>query len=209
MVLPLIAGALTLATEFGPGLVRLIAGDGAGDVADKVVQVAKDVTGAAAPDEAAALARANPELAAELRKQLTTLEVSLEQTRLVEETKRLQTVNETIRTEARSDDSYVRRWRPTWGYLTGWSWFIQSIAIAVAIVWSCVDAGNGNQILTGLASLIAALMPMWAVALAMLGINIQARSRDKQVAAGQEPPSGLIGSLVGSMRPGRPADPPG
>ncbi|MEQ8394962.1 hypothetical protein [Thalassobaculum sp.] len=81
---PLIAGAIALATEFGPGLVRMLAGDKAGDVAEKVSSVAREVTGLASDDEALALVRADPVKAAELRQRLAELEIDLERAYLAD-----------------------------------------------------------------------------------------------------------------------------
>jgi hypothetical protein len=84
MVFPLIPLALSLAAEFGPGLVRRFAGDDAADVADKVIGAAKAVTGTDDPAEAVALARANPELAAKLRERLVELDIDLEKAYLAD-----------------------------------------------------------------------------------------------------------------------------
>lgn len=189
MVFPaLIPLALGIASEFGPGLVRMLAGDKAGEVADQVVSVAKSVAGADTPDEAAAIARANPEVAAKLRQALAETEVQLEQTRLQEETKRLQEVNETIRTEVASDDKYVRRWRPTFGYVAAASWGFQMMAVSWLIVSQPQYAG---EIITAMSSLTV----IWSVFLAVVGVNVHARSRDKAVAAGSVPQS-AIQSLI-------------
>lgn len=84
MVAPLIAGAVALAAEFGPGLIRMLAGDKAGDVAEQVSAVARDVTGAGTDAEALAMVRADPAAAAELRRQLAALEVELERAYLAD-----------------------------------------------------------------------------------------------------------------------------
>ncbi len=197
MVLPgLIPLALTVASEFAPGIVRHLAGDKAGDVADTVANVARQVTGADDLDEAAAIARADPAVAAQLRLALAETDMSLEQTRLEEETKRLESINKTIRAEASSQDAFVRRWRPMFGYIAGFSWGTQMAALAWVIVATPEYAA---EVITAMASLSV----IWSVALAVLGVNITARSRDKQVASGQPPPAGLINTVVGKLTGGR------
>jgi hypothetical protein len=62
-------------------------------------------------------------------------------------------------------------------------------AIAWAIVARPEQAGSVAQAIT-------ALTPMWGVALAVLGINVSARSRDKCVQAGQAPAPGLLQALA-------------
>lgn len=132
------------------------------------------------PDAIAKAMSSDPEAANKLRKLELDHKESLKKMVLEAETARLSEVNQTMRAEAASNDAYVRRWRPTFGYLTAVAWAIQCIAIAWSIIASPGEAGNVAQAVT-------ALTPMWGVALAMLGINVTSRSRDKQVAAGQRP----------------------
>ena len=68
-MIPLIPIAISLLKEFGPDLVGLIAGDKAGDVAQKVVSIADDVTGGQCVDVAKEL-RENPELAFQFQTKL-------------------------------------------------------------------------------------------------------------------------------------------
>ena len=89
-----------------------------------------------------------------------------------------------MRAETKSDDVFVRRWRPTWGYVTAFTWATQSIAIAAAIIWSTfVTPEFAGEILGAITSLTGAMTAMWATALAVLGINIHSRSQDKKVEA--------------------------
>lgn len=130
------------------------------------------------PEAVSQAIKADPQAAVKLRE----VEAGLERAQIEAGTKRLETVNETIRTEAKSDDAYVRRWRPTFGYLVALAWLLQSCAIGLAVVSDPAQAGNISQAVT-------ALTPMWSVALAILGINVHNRSQDKRVAAGQNPGS--------------------
>jgi len=86
-------------------------------------------------------------------------------------------VNATMRAETRADDAYVRRWRPTFGYVVTAAWGLQMGAIAWAVLARPVEA---PAILAAAASLSA----MWGVALAVLGIAVHERSRDKALASG-------------------------
>ena len=83
MPLPLLAIA-GLAAEFLPGLVRHLAGDKAGDVADKIGNVATRLTGKSDPDEASAVLRANPDLVVALKRELAAYEVDLEKAYLAD-----------------------------------------------------------------------------------------------------------------------------
>ncbi|MFI9653049.1 3TM-type holin [Guyparkeria halopsychrophila] len=115
------------------------------------------------------------------REELTRMHLQAETTRLAE-------VNQTMRAEAGSDDPYVRRWRPTFGYLTALSWATLVTAIAWSIAFEPKHAGTVAQI-------VSAVTPMFGVALAVLGINVSKRSQDKQVAAGQQP-KGLLTAIA-------------
>jgi len=109
-------------------------------------------------------------------------------------------VNATIRAETQSEDQYVRRWRPTWGYVTAYCWAAQTGMICLGILVACLAAlfGHGDismTILRGLTDLIEAMTMQWSVALAVLGVSVVQRSRDKTVKSGAVPPT-LFGTLA-------------
>jgi len=131
----------------------------------------------------------NPEARARLRQIELAHEAELTRMHIEAETARLVAVNQTMRAETVSQDPYVRRWRPTFGYLTAAAWALQCGAIAWSIVASPEHGGTVAQTVT-------ALTPMWGVALAVLGINVTSRSRDKQVAASQQPQPGILQALA-------------
>ncbi len=143
----------------------------------------------AEPDAVAKAIQADPQSLERIRKLELDHESDLTRMHLEAETARLTQVNQTMRAEAASNDAYVRRWRPTFGYLTALAWTVQCCAIAWSIVGAPAQAGNVAQAIT-------ALTPMWGVALAVLGVNVAKRSQDKQVAAGQTPGVGLLGALA-------------
>jgi len=87
-------------------------------------------------------------------------------------------VNRTMRAEVTSDDAYVRRWRPTFGY-------------AVALTWT----EFAGEILAAMTN----LSMIWGIALSILGINVAKRSRDKEIAAGRLPEPGLLERLAGPL----------
>ncbi len=62
------------------------------------------------------------------------------------------------------------------------------LAISIVIIINPVEAVK-------LINAMAALGFMWSMALAVLGININKRSQDKQVAVGQSP-LGVVGAIV-------------
>ncbi len=84
----------------------------------------------------------------------------------------LSEVNQSLRAEVASDDAYVRRMRPTFGYLMAFTWAAQMFGLAYVIVFQTSKAG---VVLDAMESLSA----IWAVALSVLGIYVYKRSEDK------------------------------
>ena len=177
--------ALALA-QFVPGLTRLLMGDKAGEVADKVVNAANAVTGADNPDEALAQIKQYPELQLKLQQEMNHIVLA----ELEAENKQLATINATMQVEYTSGDKFVRRWRPFFGYMTAITWAIQMSALSWVIVDQPEKAGAVITAASGLTG-------MWGIALAVLGVYINKRSHDKQVAAGQTPPNGVFQSIAG------------
>lgn len=174
------------------GKVAPIAGGAlAGQAGSAIGGLLARALGVEATPEALEQAVANPEAAAKLKAIESEHQREIMSMTLQAETNRLAEVNATMRTEAKADDAYVRRWRPTFGYLVAVSWALQSIAIGWTIVASPEEAGIVAQAIT-------ALTPMWSVALAILGINVHKRSQDKQVSAGQRP-TGFM-DAIGAIR---------
>jgi hypothetical protein len=88
----------------------------------------------------------------------------------------LEQVNRSLRAEVASEDAYVRRMRPTFGYIMALTWCAQMGAIAWVIV---ADPVQANQIISAMAS----LGTVWTVGLSVLGIYVYKRSEDKRAAA--------------------------
>lgn len=179
-----IAAARAL-SDFIPGLARLLGGERAGEVAEKVVETAKQITGQADPAAAAEAIRANGELQVKLQQALAPVLIAEYEAA----TRQLETVNETMRRELASEDKYVKRWRPTLGYAVTITWFLQMGALSIVIV---TEPASASTIITAMGSLSV----MWGIALSILGVSVAARSKDKQIASGQEPPVGIIGALA-------------
>lgn len=136
----------------------------------------------------------NPEARAKLEKLEKQHTQEMRRMVLAAETNRLESINKTMRAEAQASDGYVRRWRPTFGYLCALAWAAQSGAVAWIIVSSPSEAATAVEA-------VSALTPMWGIALSILGINVSARSRDKRVAAGQDG-RGMAERLVDKVKGG-------
>lgn len=81
-------------------------------------------------------------------------------------------VNTSLRAEIISEDKFVRRMRPTFGYLMAVTWAAQMLGIAYVIVFETAQAG---VVMSAMASLSA----IWAVGLSVLGIYVYRRSGEK------------------------------
>lgn len=85
----------------------------------------------------------------------------------------LSAVNETMRAEVVSEDQYVRRMRPTFGYLMAVTWAAQMLGLAYVIVFETDKAG---MVLGAMSHLSA----IWAVGLSVLGVYVYKRSEEKK-----------------------------
>jgi hypothetical protein len=86
-------------------------------------------------------------------------------------------VNASLRAEIASTDPYVRRMRPTFGYLMAATWAAQMFGIAYVIIF---DTSHAGEVMAAMASLSA----IWGVGLSVMGIYVYKRSEEKQ--AGRE-----------------------
>lgn len=82
-------------------------------------------------------------------------------------------INTSLRAEIESEDKYVRRMRPTFGYLMALTWMAQMLGLAYVIIFKTEKA---HIVLEAMASLGA----IWTVALSVLGIYVYKRSEDKR-----------------------------
>jgi len=109
--------------------------------------------------------------------------------------------------ELKSESWMARNWRPMFGMSVAISFSIQMLGVTAVMLLSPKDA---NDVINGMITLI----PIWGVALSVLGINIDRRSEDKRVEAsvkqGQNVPSrqprGLAAILSGVLSKGKQDD---
>ncbi len=91
-----------------------------------------------------------------------------------------QQVNESLRAEVASDDAYVRRMRPTFGYLMAFTWAAQMFAIAYVIVFRTSESSMVLQAMESLGMI-------WGIGLSVLGVYVYKRSEDKKIVADEAP----------------------
>lgn len=82
-------------------------------------------------------------------------------------------VNQSLRAEIASEDPYVRRMRPTFGYLMAITWAAQMMGLAYIMTFRTEQA---YQVLAAMDSLAA----IWAMGLSVLGIYFYKRSEEKK-----------------------------
>ena len=83
-------------------------------------------------------------------------------------------INESLRAEVASTDPYVRRMRPTFGYIIAMTWAAQMFAIAYVIVFETNQAALVIEAVQSLGTI-------WAVGLSVLGIYVYKRSEEKKM----------------------------
>jgi len=86
----------------------------------------------------------------------------------------LEEINESLRVEIQSEDKYVRRMRPTFGYLMAMTWAAQMFGVAYITVF---ETDKASIVINAIESLSA----IWAVGLSVLGIYVYKRSEDKKI----------------------------
>ena len=153
-----------------PVLVRLVSG-ALGKIDNPV---AKTAAGALADvGEAIGTKTISPEQVAEANRHVESL-AKLESEDYRET---IREVNATMRAEATSEDAYVRRMRPTFGYIMAVTWGLQMSAIAYTIIAE-------PQFVKEVGEALAALTVIWSVGLSVLGVYVWKRSSEKAAEAG-------------------------
>ena len=149
------------------------AGQVAATVANAAVSVASQIAGVPITDEASAqqaaqAIQADPAKLAEYQRALNEKALAA----MKEETARLLITNETARAEIASSDPFVRRMRPTFGYAMALTWTVQMMAASYTIV---MQPARAAEVLNG----IAATTALWGIGLAVLGIYVNGRTKEK------------------------------
>lgn len=85
----------------------------------------------------------------------------------------LREVNASLRAEAASQDAYVRRMRPTFGYIMAVTWGAQMGSVA----WITIADPPAAA---GAVAALASLTTIWSVGLGVLGIYVYKRSEEKK-----------------------------
>ncbi len=187
MVPGLITAAVGLASEFAPKIVGWLAGDKAEETAEKVVETAKAITGTSTPEDALQALKNDPELALKYTEAMNEFHLGLER----EYTARFQEIHKTIRAELSSTDPFNRRWRAFYGYCVAGAWLFTFSTFLGIMIYAVGTGKNLAETIDATTKMIGAMVPLWGIALTILGYNIRKRSQEKEVAAGEKS-GGLI-----------------
>lgn len=150
-----------------PALIKGLA-DGLKAVNTPVAQGASSALGALS--DAFGRGEISPEELAEVNRHIE----KMEELEVAERRTTIEQINESLRTEVASTDPYVRRMRPTFGYIIATTWAAQMFAIAYVIVFETSQAALVIEAVQSLGTI-------WAVGLSVLGIYVYKRSEEKRV----------------------------
>ncbi len=139
----------------------------------------RKVLGSIDNDIAKNAAKILTDVEAEIAKGAITIEQVKEANRHIEtmaenDTKTLSEINQSLRAEILSQDKYVRRMRPTFGYLMALTWAAQMFGVAYIMIF---ETDKASAVIEAVESLSA----IWAVGLSVLGIYVYKRSEDKKL----------------------------
>lgn len=164
--------ALGLAS-IAPKIIGWFAGDKAEETANKVLDVAKAVTGQDDAAKAVDAIKADPALALQFQQGLMALELSLAQ----EDTKRQAEVNATMRAEAQSEHWPQWSWRPFWGFASALAFLV----VAILCCWLGFDAVKTKDMtaIGMIPQLVAAFATLFAIPGAILGVAAWKRGQEK------------------------------
>ena len=184
----LIASALA---EFVPAIAGWIGGKGAQDVAQKVVDVAQQVTGASAPDAALAAIKSDPNLALQFQSKVLEQQEALAKIANDAEKQELDAMN--VQTGQVADvmkeelKNRVFSWRDYWGYVSGTA-FAFIVGVVGYLVFNAVYL-NHYELLDKVPALIGAFSTLFGIAATVLGVqsSIQAHHTGmaERIKAGQ------------------------
>ena len=159
-----------LLSQIGLPVLVAIVGGALGAIDNPVAKTASEAL--AKVDDALKAGQITPEQLEEANRhteKMAEMEMENYQTTLSE-------INQSLRAEVASEDKYVRRMRPTFGYLMAFTWAAQMFGVAYVIMF---DTDKAGVVMAAMGNLSA----IWAVGLSVLGIYVYKRSGDKQVPA--------------------------
>lgn len=174
--------------EYVPDVVKWVTGDSKDEaIADKVLDVAKKVTGQESESGALEAIKADPNLALEYQKAVMAdshVKDKIDLEKYKEDTKRLQAVNNTMQKEADSKNWWTSGWRPFIGFITGIAFFVVCIQIGM-ITFDAIEAKDKDA-LNMIPTLIFNYTTLFGIPGAILGIASHHRGQMQRSGARKE-----------------------
>lgn len=172
--------------------VPMIAGLLPGPAGSIVGGLIASITGTEAePDQVLKALKEKPSLLLELKKLEIEKKVELEKLTLqhashimAEETKRIESVNQTMREESKSDNWWTSGWRPYWGFVSGTAFGILVIFICI-LAYKAVVEKDVNAMLM-IPQLITSFVGLFAIPGAILGVTAWHRGKKQRIEAGEK-----------------------
>lgn len=169
---PLIPIALSLAGKFAPMLIDRLAGNTAGRVAEKIINVAKKVSGESDPQKAHDKIMDDPKLQVEFEKSAMNLEIEITR----EQTKQLLSQHSLMKEELKAD-GIKGFWRPFNGILFGVTLFTdyilsKFIVLFINVYWANIEACKNFK----WDNIPFPVYVFWAL---VLGVNGYTRGKEK------------------------------
>lgn len=150
---------LPILIELVAGVLRGVKNPSAQSAAGALDEVGAALSGGLISDEQVAEANRHTEEIARIK--ITENQIALSE------------INASLRAEVNSSDAYVRRMRPTFGYLMAFTWAAQMFGLAYVVIFETEKAA---AVMEGMESLSA----IWGVGLSVLGIYVYKRSEEKR-----------------------------
>lgn len=172
--------------KFAPSIIGWIAGDDAEDKAQKVVDIAEQVTGKSGMDAVSAI-ESNPETALKFQEMVITYQTE-ELRQIVSNRNKTQ---DTMAKESENEDWFVRRARP---FLL---WSIGLSVLGEILIGGFIVLVQPEQI-AAFVTLCQAIAIPQTTAAAVCGVYMKKRSDDKAIKAGVSPGPGLLSGLFGA-----------
>lgn len=175
-MIPIALALAELAGNLAPTIAGWLGGSKAQDVATKVVDVAKAVTGQPTGDTALAAIQADPNLAMQFQKammdtqvELAHIDADVTKAELAADTANTSAINQTMQVEARSDHWPTYSWRPFVGFCFGLLGLLAGLTVAGAYIGVMAFTAN-PAILGQIPGMLGAEAAVMATMAPVLGI---------------------------------------
>jgi len=160
--------------KYAPLLGSLLPIPGAG-VAGKLIAAALGVDNN--PDAVAQAMQTDPEAGIKLAKIEADNRAELQGQVLAAETARISQVNQTMRTESKSEHWPQYSWRPFWGFISGAAFFV--VCVLVCLLAYQAVMGGRPEAMAMIPQIIGAFAALFAIPGGILGVSAWHRGRAK------------------------------